>query len=252
MIRVERHLDQRGPFGEIVVARADKRNALSVRMLEEMARGIADLAADDRLGALVVRGDGRFFCAGFDLPACLDDPEQLRGMLRGLSSVVRGLRRFPRPVVLAVQGGAVAGGCALLGGADVVVVDRSAKLGYPVLKLGISPAVTAPMLRLLGRACRERLFDPELIGAEEAVRIGLAHIQVDLPDDVVPRAQTEAMKFAVKPAAAVARTRAWLNEIEGSLGDAEFDRALEVSLSLVGSPEERGLLAAVLGKPRGD
>jgi len=248
VIRVERHQSTRGPFAEIVIDRADKRNALTVAMLGDLVRAADELAREDWIGALVVRGEGRVFCAGFDLPPCLEDPEQLRGMLRGLSVLTRALRRFPRPVVIAAHGAAIAGGCAVACSGDLVVTDKSAKLGYPVVRLGISPAVNAPLLRmsLAGSRVRERLLDPSVISGEEARRIGLAHVLVDLADDVVPRAQTEAMKLALKPRGAVARTKAWLNEVDGSLDDAALDSALEASLSLVGRPEERELLAAAL------
>ena len=62
----------------------------------------------------------------------------------------------------------------------------------------------------------------------------------------MPRAQIEARKLAAKPPEAIARTKAWLNEIDGSLDDAELDRALEASLALVGTPEERELLRSLL------
>jgi enoyl-CoA hydratase/carnithine racemase len=87
------------------------------------------------------------------------------------------------------------------------------------------------------------LLDPEVISGEEARRIGLAQMLVDLLEDVVPRAQIEALKLADKPAGAIAATKRWLNEVDGSLDDAVFDRALATSLGLVGSEEERGRLA---------
>lgn len=249
MIRIEQHPGTTGPFAEVVIDRPDKRNALTTDMLALMSDAADTLAGDRRFRALVVRGEGRAFCSGFDLAQCLDDPARLAAMLRGLSRLTRALRRFPAPVVIAVHGAAVAGGCAIACAGDLVVVDRSAKLGYPVVKLGISPAVNAPLLamNLRGSRCRERLLDPGLITGEEARRVGLAHVCVDLPDDVIPRAQTEAMKLAAKPPWAVARTKAWLNEMDGSADDAALDKALEASLSLVGSDEQRALLNEALG-----
>jgi len=258
MIRVERRDISKGGAGErsfveVVMDRPEKRNALTVPMLNEMAAAV-DMLGDEaakgaNFGALVLRGEGRTFCAGFDMPACLDNPEMLGDMLRGLSRVIRALRRFPTPVVAAVQGGAVAGGCALLCAADLVVTEPSAKIGYPVVRLGISPAVNAPavLLVLPEHPARALLLDPGLISGAEARRIGLARVLVDLPDDVVPRAHNEAMRLSMKPRAAVARTKAWLNEIDGSLDDAALDDALEASLSIVGSAEQRVLLAEAFG-----
>lgn len=236
-----------GAVGEIVLDRPDKRNALTPRMLDAIIAAAGELDADASIRAIVLRGEGAMFCSGFDLSLCRRDSGALRELLAGLSRAIRALRRASRPVVIAAHGGAIAGGCALLGGADLVVTDQHAKLGYPVLRLGISPAVSAPTLRLslAGRHARERMLDTGLISGAEAGRIGLADRVVDLPEDAVPRAQIEASKLAGKPPAAIAATKRWLNEIEGSLDDETFDRALDASLALVGGEEERAALDAM-------
>ena len=246
MIRVERHTDTRfARVAEIVLDRADKRNAMTPEMLGDIGCLALELARDATVGAILLRGEGSVFCAGFDLSLCKESSAALAQMLRGLSSAARTLRRVEKPVVIAAHGAAIAGGCAILCGADLVVTDRDARLGYPVTKLGISPAVSAPLLLrgVRGRAARARLLDSELISGIEAARIGLAHLCVDLPEDVIPRSQIEAARMAEKPPAAFAATKRWLNEIEGSDHDAELDAALEASLALVGSPEERERLS---------
>lgn len=216
-------------------------------MLEQVIEHAQTLERDAEVRAIVLRGEGASFCAGFDMQLCTADPDALAELLRGLSRAIRTLRRIPKPVVIAAHGSAIAGGCALLGGADLVVTNKDAKLGYPVVKLGISPAVSAPFLRLaVGTgAARERLLDPDLISGEEARRIGLADRCVDIVEDVIPRAQIEAAKLADKPPSAFAATKRWLNEIDGSDKDEDADRALEASLALVGRPEERERLAAL-------
>lgn len=236
MIRVVRHDDARfAAVAEIVLDRPGKRNALTPAMLEELTARAEELGRDGSCRAVLVRGEGAVFCAGFDLALCRDSPEALAEMLRGLSAAARALRRIDTPVVIAAQGGAIAGGCALLCAADVVVADKGAKFGYPVVLRGISPAVSSPLLRSAvgGRAARERMLDPALVSAEEAKRIGLVDVVVDLPEDVLPRAQIEAARFAAKPRAAMSATKRWLNEVEGSDRDEWFERALEASMALV-------------------
>lgn len=250
MIRVEVHGAEAGSFaglGEIVIDRPEKRNALTPEMLEAITAGIATLEADAAARAIVLRGEGTTFCAGFDLTLCREDSAALGAMLRGLSDAVRALRRCARPVVVGARGAAIAGGCALLAAADFVVTHAAAKFGYPVVALGISPAVNAPyLLNAIGeRAARAKLLDPRIFDGEEARRLGLASVLVDLPEDVTPRAQVEAMRLASKPPAAFAATKAWLNELEGSLDDARLARALEASMALVGSDEERERLSAL-------
>jgi methylglutaconyl-CoA hydratase len=251
MIRVQRHEQPRyAAIAEIVLDRPDKRNALTPDMLDDMLARLHDLSRDDACRGVILRGEGPAFCAGFDLSLCRQTSDSLAAMLRGLSAVVRAMRRLPKPVVVAAHGSAIAGGCALLAAADLVVADRAAKLGYPVVSLGISPAVNAPLLlRAVGpRAARERSLDPALITGDEAKHIGLVHLAVDTPEDVLPRAQIECVKLAEKPPLAFAATKRWLNDIEDSDADEEFDRALAASLALVGSPEERERLTRFLSR----
>lgn len=241
MIRLEHD----GPLAVVVIDRADKRNALTPEMLVAI-RDHATAAAK-AAKVVVLRGEGAVFCSGFDLKLCRDHPDGsvMRALLTNLGAVIGALRALPIPVVVAAHGAAIAGGCALLGGADVVVADRGAKLGYPVVKIGVSPAVSAPFLRLGtgDGAARARLLEPELISGEEAARLALVHALVDRPEDVLPRAIEIARGLAEKPAHTIAATKGWLNEIDGVGGFAA--RGLNVSLALAGGDEERTRLAAM-------
>lgn len=240
LIRTERD----GGVALLVFDRPDKRNALTPDMLAAFTAAAREAARD--AGALVLAGNGRAFCAGFDLALCHAAPDGsvMRELLAGLSGAIRALRELPVPVVAAAHGAAIAGGCALLGGADIVVTDRAAKLGYPVLPLGVSPAVSAPFLRLgIGDGpTRARLLDPGLISGERALRLGLAHECVDDSDQVRPRAIELARSLAAKPAPALRATKRWLNELDATAA-ATADAALQASLSLTGSSEEREALA---------
>jgi len=242
-------LDIAGAVASITLDRPDRRNALSPEMLDAIPAMVDRAARDARV--IVLRGEGRAFCAGFDLSLCRDDPsgETMRSLLRGLSMAVRSLRRSRVPVVAAAHGAAIAGGCALLGGGDFVITNDDARLGYPVLLLGVSPAVSAPFLRAAvgDAACRERLLDTGLISGREAARIGLAWRSVPGPEAVHPTAMELAERLLSKSAAALAATKAWLNEIDAT-GAAHWpDRALEASLGLAGGGEERSMLPAAWG-----
>jgi len=242
---------ERGSVALILLDRPGKRNALTPDMLHNIADA-ADLvhAGPGKARAVVLAGEGPVFCAGFDLALCRDDQEAMADLLSRLSRAIRSLRRLPVPVVVAAHGGAIAGGCALLGGADVVVADERAKFGYPVVRLGVSPAVTAPALRqAIGEgAARRRLLDPGLIDGREAHRIGLAHDLVPLPEDVRARAIETARTLAAKPHHSIVATKRWLNELDGSYDDEAFDAALRASLRLAGGEEERRRLAAMWSK----
>jgi len=241
MIEIVRHAKSRyEAIGEIVLNRPEKRNALTPAMLKDLRAAVQQLVEDDTCGAMVLRGEGGTFCSGFDLSLCRDDPGALEAMLRGLAEAITTIREAPKPVIVAVQGAAIAGGCALAVAGDLVVTHTTAKLGYPVVMLGISPAVNAPaVIRSMGsRAGRERLLDPQLISGAEAYRLGLATRCVDIPEDVIPRSQIEAATLADKPRRGMAILKHWLNTIDGSNDAAQSERALAVSLGLVGSAEE--------------
>lgn len=240
-------LDRDGSVGVLVLDRPDKRNALTPEMLVSLRVRAVEAAAGGAARALVVRGEGPVFCAGFDLRMCRDAPDGsvMRALLTGLSEVIRALRDLPIPVVVAAHGAAIAGGCALLGGADVVVADRGAKLGYPVVKIGVSPAVSAPFLRLgIGDGpARAWMLDPDLASGAEAARVGLVHELVERAEDVLPRALGVARALAEKPAHALAATKRLLSEI--SPIEDSLTHALATSLGLAGSDEERERLAAM-------
>jgi enoyl-CoA hydratase/carnithine racemase len=147
-------------------------------------------------------------------------------------------------VVIAAHGAAIAGGCALLGGGDFVITDTHAKLGYPVTRLGISPAVSSPFLRqMVGDGpARARLLDSELIDGTAACAIGLAHECLDNADAVVPRAMDLARALAAKPSGGLRETKRWLNHLDGSCDGETIHGALHASLGLVGGAEERTFL----------
>jgi enoyl-CoA hydratase/carnithine racemase len=243
MIQVE-------PVGEVAIIRldrAEKRNALTPKLLANVC-GAIDRAGSARAG--VLSGVGDVFCAGFDLTLCRDDDAVLGELLSGLSRAVRAIRGAPCPVVVSAHGAAIAGGCALVASCDIVVTNKDAKLGYPVVRFGISPAVNAPVMRAsIGDGpTRARSLDPGLIGGAEAVRIGLAHCCLDVAGECEPLAVKLAQELERKPRHALAYTKRWLGELDGTTDEAGLERALAVSMSLVGSSEQRERLAEVWKK----
>lgn len=248
LVRVERNALKGRILGELVLDRPDKRNALTPEMLATLIDGADALIADRSVHAIVLRSEGETFCSGFDLARCHDEPGTLETLLRGLSRLIGILRASPKPVVVGVQGAAVAGAAALLAAADLVIADQNAKFGYPVVRLGISPAVSAPsLIEAIGTGhARARLLNPELIDADRAHDLGWVHTIVPVPEDVRPRAQIEAAKLADKPPHAYAATKGWLNQLADATNHAAGDAALRASLTLAEGPEQHELLARAL------
>lgn len=236
------------PIGSVCVLRIDreaKRNALTVAILASIRQAL-DNAMSAR--AIVLSGVGDIFCSGFDLPACRDDDRVLPDLLVALQAACQAMREHPAPVVVSAHGAAIAGGCALVAAADFSYTTHDARIGYPAVRLGISPAVSAPLLRLAvgdGHA-RERLIDPGVIDGREALRLGLVADSLPSTSRCQARAIETARALAEHPPHAIAHTKRWLNRIDGSDNPGTATAAVEASLSVAGSDEQRAMLALAL------
>jgi len=172
-------------------------NALNVAMITELARAFAELDADDAVRAVVLTGAGeRAFAAGADI----GELRRLENAVDGAALARRGqaltmqIERMRKPVIVAVNGFALGGGCELAMAGDVRIADERAKFGQPEVNLGLIPGYggTQRTARFAGRAMSMLLcLTGELIDAAEAQRIGLV-------ERVVPAGQAlaEARKIA--------------------------------------------------------
>jgi methylglutaconyl-CoA hydratase len=232
-----------GGLGRIAIARPERRNALTPDMLDALSRAANELGP--ACDVILMYGEGPAFCAGFDLDLCRDDPggAVLGQLLEGLWGAVRAFQAQPCPVIMAVHGAAIAGGCALLGGADIVVAEHNTKLGYPVTRLGISPGVSAPFLsaQIPSGAVRELQLDPGLITCQRARDLGLVSEEVDGPEATIEQATRIALDVRSKPREAVRATRRWLQELSALPGEGE-DMGLRTSMGLVGGDEVSRML----------
>jgi enoyl-CoA hydratase/carnithine racemase len=237
--------DIQGPVALVRLSRPEKRNAMTPEMLLALHAAIVTPPSGAR--AIVSCGEGQSFSAGFDLAMCKADPsgKTMAALLERLSACLLAMRENALPLVVAAHGVAVAGGCALLAAADVVVADRACKVGYPVVRIGVSPAVNAPFVQLaMGNGpMRERMLDTALVPASRAA--GLVHELVETPSEVLPAAMRWAQTLAEKGPAAITATKKLLLEIQGLDGPEGTRRALEASLGLVGGQEERERLGAL-------
>jgi len=172
-----------GAVGVLRVNRPDRMNSQTVRMFREF--GTAAFALRDApLRALIITGAGeRAFCAGFDLDE-IDvitqmGPLEFVRFIETCTGGVRALRELPFPVIAAIHGPATGGGLSLALAADIRLVAPTAKLSAAFVKLGLSVGelgTSYNLTRLVGPGlAAEMAFTGRLVGAEEAVRIGLAN-----------------------------------------------------------------------------
>ncbi|HKK07906.1 MAG TPA: enoyl-CoA hydratase/isomerase family protein, partial [Gemmatimonadota bacterium] len=142
-VRTERDADAGTAW--VVLDDPDRRNALNAALVAELKEALAALGTDDGVRVVGLRGAGPDFCAGADLEEVRESMEA--GALAGLADadalgeLFLLLRRLPVPVVAAVHGRALAGGCGLATACDLVVAARDAEFGYPEVRLGFVPAM---------------------------------------------------------------------------------------------------------------
>ena len=164
------HLHRDGDVARLVLDRPPL-NILHIPMLREIEAGLVDLGESTRL--FVISGAGRAFSAGVDVgDHTVDRVEEMLAVFHG---VIRRLLAAPFPVVAAVRGPALGGGCELALACDLVVASEDARLGQPEIRLAVFPPVAAALLpRLIGpRRALDLILTGRTLPAEEALQLGL-------------------------------------------------------------------------------
>jgi enoyl-CoA hydratase len=166
----------------ITVSRPDKLNALNDGTIADLGRAIDEARARDDVGAVLLTGAGRAFVAGADISELVSrTPAALKSLALAGQAVFRRFETSPKPTLAAVNGFALGGGCELAMACHVRIASDAAKFGQPEVKLGITPGYggTQRLPRLVGRGhALQLLLTGEVIGAEEALRIGLVNAVV--------------------------------------------------------------------------
>jgi enoyl-CoA hydratase/carnithine racemase len=161
----------------VTVGTGRRRNALSLAGWTELARQLAQITQLPELRAVLVRGSGRGFCAGSDLNDWSGaGHDRVDASFAAMESTCSTLEECPVPVVVAIQGDAVGAGCQLALAGDVRLLRSGARMGMPVLKLGIqiSPRFTARLVEQAGwQVAADLLFTGRLLDASEALERGL-------------------------------------------------------------------------------
>ena len=182
-------------------------NALDTAVLGELAAVVEDLRTTESVKVLVLTGEGRAFVAGADISEMVSK-NPIDGLEFGRlgASVFRAIEQLPFPVIAAVNGFALGGGCELAMACDIRLASAKAKFGQPETGLGIIPGFsgTQRLPRLVGPAkAKELIYTGEIIKADEALRIGLVN-GVTEPEALIDEALAMAEKIALQPRQAVA------------------------------------------------
>jgi enoyl-CoA hydratase len=196
----------------VTLNRPEVLNALNGRMLEELSRTVGALAEDSSLRAVILTGAGtKAFAAGADIGELrgLPDERAAEAQARRGQALTTALEALRLPVIAAVNGFALGGGCELAMACDIRIASENARFGQPEVNLGILPGYggTQRTLRLLGEGMAMYLcLTGEMIDAQEALRIGLVQRVVPAADLLV-EARRIATAIATKAPLAVAATK---------------------------------------------
>lgn len=265
-VRLLRHDGELAGAASIVLGDPARRNLMGPPMFDGLEAAILQLEAlaaagrfhpfteappADAVRVVLVRGEGSAFCSGFDLGLLAEDPDPtqplLASFLKRLGGCVRRLRALPATSVAVVQGAALAGGCALAMACDLAIASPEAKLGYPVHAIGLSPAVSGPVLaaRVGAGATRTMFMGSETVDGRRALELGLVHRLAPDAESLAAMAEALATELLAKGPRALAATRRWLLDLDRSIDAGACTSALDASLATVGSPVGRSMLQKV-------
>ena len=179
------------PQGEIALLRINRPealNAMNIDVVSELSRTVDIVGADESIKVVIITGAGeKSFCAGADISYMVNiDPITAEKYASSAQSVLNKIERLDKPVIGAVNGYAVGGGCELAMVCDIRIASSNAKLGQPEVTIGIPPGWggTQRLMRLVGPAkAKELVFTGRMVSAEEAFQLGLVNNVISLTSD---------------------------------------------------------------------
>ena len=179
------------PQGEIALLRINRPealNAMNIDVVSELSRTVDIVGADESIKVVIITGAGeKSFCAGADISYMVNiDPITAEKYASSAQSVLNKIERLDKPVIGAVNGYALGGGCELAMVCDIRIASSNAKLGQPEVTIGIPPGWggTQRLMRLVGPAkAKELVFTGKMVSAEEALQLGLVNNVISLTSD---------------------------------------------------------------------
>lgn len=222
-------------------------NALNTAILKELDAAFTEVAEDNGILAVVLTGEGRAFVAGADISE-MKSKNAIEGEIFGKlgASVFRKIELLPKPVIAAVNGFALGGGCELAMSCDIRLASAKAKFGQPEVGLGITPGFsgTQRMPRLIGMGkAKELIYTADIIDAAEAYRIGLVN-HVYEPEALMEEAMKMAEKIASKAPIAVKNSKEAINRgIQTDMDSAVAIEAYLFGLCFASEDQKEGMTA---------
>lgn len=238
-------------IARITLNRPEKRNAMNPEMVAELRAALDRAAADSAVRVILLRGEGRDFCAGLDLKALTQSDEVLDHMAsaRALAELYLAMRRNPKPIVSAVHGRAIGGGCGLATASDLIVATDTAEFRYPEVNLGFVAAIVMSLLRRL--VGEKRAFEIVALGdsipVATALELGIVN-HVFATDEFEAQVDAYVANIASKSASAMSLTKDLFYHIDGMTFEAAIHAGLYGNALARMTPDARKGFNQFLGK----
>ena len=202
-------------LGIVTINRPQALNALNVDVLNDLYNVFTEIEKDDSVLGVLVTGEGKAFVAGADIAQMSElTPEEANAMMVRGHEVMNKIESCPKVVVAAVNGFALGGGCELSMACDIRIASEKAKFGQPEVGLGIIPGFggTVRLAKLVGKGMAKYLIlSAEIIGADEAYRIGLVE-KVVPAEELMAEAEKVARTIMSKSPVAIKEAKAAIDE----------------------------------------
>jgi enoyl-CoA hydratase len=225
-------VEDREHVGLVRLNRPEARNALNHLLLKELMEALETFDANPQIGAMVITGDERAFAAGADIRE-MADASVVEMLTKGMIDTFDRIRRVKKPIIAAVSGFSLGGGCELALSCDMIVASETARFGQPEITIGVIPGAggTQRLTRAVGKAiAMEMVLNNRTLKAEEALHLGLVNRVV-----AVDRCLEEALQLAAEIAARA--------PLAVRLGKEAVNAAFELSLSEGLNAERRSFYA---------
>lgn len=242
-----------GAIATVTLNRPDKRNAISSTMIDELLGALNVADNDGAVRVLILTGAGRAFCSGMDLETLQSIANQTGAQnladSRQMARMFHRIYSFPKPLITAVNGAAIAGGCGIATFSDITLAVPEAKFGYTEVRIGFIPALVSVLLRrqIGEKHARELLLTGTIIDAAEAFRLGMV-TEIVAAADLLKRAHEVATKFLEASPTSLRRTKRLLLQYDDKEVTQEIEMATQENAAIRATEDFREGLASFLEK----
>jgi len=245
-------LDTTEHLSTITLNRPEKRNAITTQMIADLQSAL-DAIEKTNTRVVIITGTGKAFCAGIDLELlqtiAQQTPAENQDDSRRIAKMFRKIWSYSRPMIAAVNGHALAGGCGIATLCDFTLSVPEAKFGYTEVRIGFLPAIVSVFLsRQIGeKRCRDLLLTGRLVEASEAKELGLVN-EIVSSERLVDRAHELAADLLAASPSSITRAKHLLVSAAAAGVDHDLERAVLESARVRCTPDFKEGLAAFLEK----